>query len=245
MIYTYTLYVYSIYTPTPAPDNNPTSGIIPDVISDVEQTAIEDLKNAGFTSISAKTVPNPDIYGNTGIAGTVHSQSPIPDENYYEFNTLIKLQIWDTLEAELPDLVGFTKDDAEKKLKNVGFENIIIENCDNDISSEKNGVVATQDPKYDNTGNNRYDLGTEITLTVYSDYVPPSNDNNDDNNKNNTGGTGGTDDTGDSDNTENKNSFLNVILIILAIGILIIFFYFLFVKNVKGNNNNITPDLLF
>ena len=242
-------------SPGPAPDPDPpvpTTGIIPDVRGFTEERAIEILKDNNFTSVTidTKIISNPTNRGITGIPGNIATQSPVWDgKKYYSFSEKINLRLWDILKGELPDLIGLSKENAEEILKKTGFNNISIgDPFENNISSEQNGRIFEQEPVYDTTGqDNKYDLTTQITLHIYSDYVSPINPDGDrgSTGEDNTGDTGDNGDDNNNNNTKTKNTFLNVVLITLAIGVLIAFFYFLFMKNKKVSTANFTQDLLF
>lgn len=142
----------------------PVTKKVPDVYGKTESAAVSELKSNGFTTVITE-MPSEDVE-----AGLVVKTEPQRTEVVAEKAT-ITIYVSSgkpTKNVDVPDLVGLTKEDAEKQLKK---DNLVAEFVDIEISLEDKyypiGYIVKQEPATDSS---QVPEGTTVKAYVCTGY---------------------------------------------------------------------------
>ncbi len=142
----------------------PVTKKVPDVYGKTESAAVSELKSNGFTTVITE-IPSEDVE-----AGLVVKTKPQRTEVVAEKAT-ITIYVSSgkpTKDVSVPDLIGLTKEAAEKQLKDDG---LVAEFQDAEISLEDKyypiGYVVKQEPA---TGSSQVPEGTTVKAYVCTGY---------------------------------------------------------------------------
>lgn len=142
----------------------PVTKKVPDVYGKTESAAVSELKSNGFSTVITE-IPDDDVE-----AGLVVKTEPQRTEVVAE-NATITIYVSSgkpTKNVNVPDLVGLTKESAEKQLKS---ENLVAEFVDTEISFDDKfypvGYVVKQEPE---SNSSQVPEGTTVKVYVCSGY---------------------------------------------------------------------------
>ncbi|MBN8869892.1 MAG: serine/threonine protein kinase [Solirubrobacterales bacterium] len=145
---------------------------VPDVVGSTSDSAVSKLNAEGF-KVEVDREHNPKVPNNQ-----VFKQDPSgeadQDCNFLGFscsNPTVTLKVsGGPGQAEVPDVVGESQDDAEQEIKDAGFTTNVETEASSDVDS---GLVISTDP----AGGETARRGSEVTITVSSGVeqvkVPP------------------------------------------------------------------------
>ena len=121
---------------------NPNEVQIPDLVNKTEEEAEQILKD-----LKLKLVVKSEEYDENIEKGKIISQDPTYKENYKikEHSEISVIISKGTEKVDVPNVVGKTKEEAEKELKDAGLVPEIIEENDEKVEA---GIVLSQDPTY-------------------------------------------------------------------------------------------------
>ncbi len=135
---------------------NPNEVQIPDLVNKTEEEAEQILKD-----LKLKLVVKSEEYDENIEKGKIISQDPTYKENYKikEHSEISVIISKGTEKVDVPNVVGKTKEEAEKELKDAGLVPEIIEENDEKVEA---GIVLSQDPE---DGEN-VNKGSKVKLVV-------------------------------------------------------------------------------
>ena len=135
---------------------NPNEVQIPDLVNKTEEEAEQILKD-----LKLKLVVKSEEYDENIEKGKIISQDPTYKENYKikEHSEISVIISKGTEKVDVPNVVGKTKEEAEKELKAAGLVPEIIEENDEKVEA---GIVLSQDPE---DGEN-VNKGSKVKLVV-------------------------------------------------------------------------------
>ena len=135
---------------------NPNEVQIPDLVNKTEEEAEQILKY-----LKLKLVVKSEEYDENIEKGKIISQDPTYKENYKikEHSEISVIISKGTEKVDVPNVVGKTKEEAEKELKDAGLVPEIIEENDEKVEA---GIVLSQDPE---DGEN-VNKGSKVKLVV-------------------------------------------------------------------------------
>ncbi|MFR7544882.1 MAG: Stk1 family PASTA domain-containing Ser/Thr kinase [Clostridia bacterium] len=135
---------------------NPNEVQIPDLVNKTEEEAEQILKDSKL-----KLVVKSEEYDENIEKGKIISQDPTYKENYKikEHSEISVIISKGTEKVDVPNVVGKTKEEAEKELKDAGLVPEIIEENDEKVEA---GIVLSQDPE---DGEN-VNKGSKVKLVV-------------------------------------------------------------------------------
>ena len=135
---------------------NPNEVQIPDLVNKTEEEAEQILKD-----LKLKLVVKSEEYDENIEKGKIISQDPTYNENYKikEHSEISVIISKGTEKVDVPNVVGKTKEEAEKELKDAGLVPEIIEENDEKVEA---GIVLSQDPE---DGEN-VNKGSKVKLVV-------------------------------------------------------------------------------
>lgn len=135
---------------------NPNEVQIPDLVNKTEEEAEQILKD-----LKLKLVVKSEEYDENIEKGKIISQDPTYKENYKikEHSEISVIISKGTEKVDVPNVVGKTKEEAEKELKDAGLVPEIIEENDEKVEA---GIVLSQEPE---DGEN-VNKGSKVKLVV-------------------------------------------------------------------------------
>lgn len=135
---------------------NPNEVQIPDLVNKTEDEAEQILKD-----LKLKLVVKSEEYNENIEKGKIISQDPTYKENYKikEHSEISVIISKGTEKVDVPNVVGKTREEAEKELKDAGLVPEIIEENDEKVEA---GIVLSQDPE---DGEN-VNKGSKVKLVV-------------------------------------------------------------------------------
>ncbi|MCB1120551.1 MAG: PASTA domain-containing protein [Verrucomicrobiae bacterium] len=143
----------------------PVSAIVPSLVGMTMDEAENRLQGLGLTPEWRAGPPAPE----ERLTGTVANQGTVPGSSLQP-GASVPLEIY--LEpmrlASVPDLMGKHVDEAEKLIQARGLEPILTVG-EPAQSEQQQFTVQSQDPP----PNSQLDEGSQVTITLYSQYVPP------------------------------------------------------------------------
>ena len=126
---------------------------VPDVEGSVEATAEKDITAANLTPVKEYE------YNSTVEAGNVISQTPSAGTTVSEGTNVTIVISRGKQSTEVPTVVGFTKEEAESKIKEKGLVASVTEVYDDSVPE---GEVISQEI----SGGKTVEMGTKIPITV-------------------------------------------------------------------------------
>ena len=138
----------------------PATAAVPNVVGQSASAATTALRNAGFN-------PNPRYVNSDATQGQVISQSPAPGSTEAK-GTSVTIEISNgPPQKSVPDVVGYTSQQAEQTLQSAGFQ--VVQQFRSVTDPSQDNLVQSQNP----AGGSSATKGSNVTIVIGQSSGPP------------------------------------------------------------------------
>jgi len=141
--------------------SGPATAAVPNVVGQTAAAATTALRNAGFN-------PNPRYVNNDATQGQVISQTPAPGSTEPK-GTSVTIEISNgPPQKSVPDVVGYTSQQAEQALQSAGFQ--VTQQYISVSDPSQDNLVQSQNPP----GGSSATKGSTVTIVIGQNSGPPT-----------------------------------------------------------------------